>query len=62
MRSPLLVARQKTPARRSRDVGHYVDALKFAGGSFGLVPRKSLVELISLCYEHCVLVSTEQFI
>jgi phosphosulfolactate synthase (CoM biosynthesis protein A) len=38
-------------------MGNYVDALKFAGGSFSLMPRKALVELISLCHEHDVLVS-----
>jgi len=43
-------------------MGEYVDALKFAGGSFSLMPRKALVELISLCHEHNVLVSTGGFI
>ena len=43
-------------------MGNYVDALKFAGGSFSLMPRKALVELISLCHEHNVLVSTGGFI
>jgi phosphosulfolactate synthase (CoM biosynthesis protein A) len=43
-------------------MGNYVDALKFAGGSFSLMPHKALVELISLCHEHNVLVSTGGFI
>jgi len=43
-------------------MGNYVDALKFAGGSFSLMPRKALVELISLCHEYNVLVSTGGFI
>ncbi len=37
-------------------MGNYVDALKFAGGSFSLMPRQALGELISLCHEHNVLV------
>jgi phosphosulfolactate synthase (CoM biosynthesis protein A) len=43
-------------------MGNYVDALKFAGGSFSLMPRQVLKELISLCHEHHVLVSTGGFI
>jgi phosphosulfolactate synthase (CoM biosynthesis protein A) len=43
-------------------MGHYVDSLKFAGGSFSLMPRKSLVKLIELCHEYNVLVSTGGFI
>ena len=43
-------------------MGNYVDALKFAGGSFSLMPRQALKELISLCHEHHVLVSTGGFI
>jgi len=43
-------------------MGNYVDALKFAGGSFSLMPRKALAELISLCHKHDVLVSTGGFI
>ena len=43
-------------------MGSYVDALKFAGGSFSLMPRQALKELISLCHEHNVLVSTGGFI
>lgn len=43
-------------------MGSYVDALKFAGGSFSLMSRKTLVELISICHQHNVLVSTGGFI
>ena len=43
-------------------MGNYVDALKFAGGSFSLMPRQVLTELISLCHENDVLVSTGGFI
>src|SRR3982751_5169792 len=40
----------------------YVDALKFAGGSFCLMPRPVVKELIALCHAHDVLVSTGGFI
>jgi phosphosulfolactate synthase (CoM biosynthesis protein A) len=43
-------------------MGWYVDALKFAGGSFSLMPRKAVRELIELCHAHDVLVSTGGFI
>jgi phosphosulfolactate synthase (CoM biosynthesis protein A) len=43
-------------------MGNYVDALKFAGGSFSLMPQSILVDLISLCHEHNVMVSTGGFI
>jgi phosphosulfolactate synthase (CoM biosynthesis protein A) len=43
-------------------VGAYVDALKFAGGSFALMPRRAVRELIDLCHAHDVLVSTGGFI
>jgi phosphosulfolactate synthase (CoM biosynthesis protein A) len=43
-------------------MGEYVDALKFAGGSFSLMPRKALKELIDLCHACDVLVSTGGFI
>jgi phosphosulfolactate synthase (CoM biosynthesis protein A) len=43
-------------------MGNYVDSLKFAGGSFSLMPPKALEELISLCHEYNVLVSTGGFI
>jgi phosphosulfolactate synthase (CoM biosynthesis protein A) len=43
-------------------MGVYVDALKFAGGSFSLMPRQAVKELIDLCHEYDVLVSTGGFI
>src|SRR5579864_4741357 len=43
-------------------MGRYVDALKFAGGSFSLMPRKAVKGLIDLCHTHEVLVSTGGFI
>jgi phosphosulfolactate synthase (CoM biosynthesis protein A) len=43
-------------------MGAYVDALKFAGGSFSLMPRSTLVEIIEICHRHQVLVSTGGFI
>ncbi len=43
-------------------MSEYVDSLKFAGGSFTLMPRPVLVELLNLCHEHNVLVSTGGFL
>jgi len=43
-------------------MGEYVDALKFAGGSFSLMPRKVLRDLLEFCHEHNVLVSTGGFV
>ncbi|MBI2847319.1 MAG: phosphosulfolactate synthase [Chloroflexi bacterium] len=43
-------------------MGDYVDALKFAGGSFSLMPRKAVRQLIDLCHFHDVSVSTGGFI
>ena len=42
-------------------VGTYVDSLKFAGGSFALMPKCAVRELIDLCHRHDVLVSTGGF-
>jgi phosphosulfolactate synthase (CoM biosynthesis protein A) len=42
-------------------MGAYVDALKFAGGSFSLMPRQAVKELIDLCHEFDVLVDTGGF-
>jgi len=42
-------------------MGEHIDALKFAGGSFTLMPRKSLVQLIETCHQYNVLVSTGGF-
>jgi phosphosulfolactate synthase (CoM biosynthesis protein A) len=43
-------------------MGQYIDSLKFAGGSFGLMPRRAVKELIDLCHAHSVQVSTGGFI
>ena len=43
-------------------MGVYIDTLKFAGGSFSLMPRKALAELIKLCHAHEVAVSTGGFL
>ncbi len=45
-----------------KTMGHYVDVLKFAGGSFSLMPEQVVRELIDLCHAHDVLVSTGGFI
>lgn len=42
-------------------MGHHIDGLKFAGGSFSLMPEKSLRELIDICHENDVYVSTGGF-
>jgi len=42
-------------------MGTYVDALKFAGGSFSLMPRQAVKELIDLCHDYGVLVDTGGF-
>ncbi len=51
--------------RYLRDVletmGHYVDALKYAGGSFTLMPREKVQELNEIAHEYDVLVSTGGF-
>jgi phosphosulfolactate synthase (CoM biosynthesis protein A) len=39
-------------------MGHHVDGLKFAGGSFSLFPEDKLRELIDLAHQHGVYVST----
>ncbi len=43
-------------------MGTYVDSLKFAGGSFSLMPPQRVKELIDLAHAHDVLVSTSGFI
>jgi phosphosulfolactate synthase (CoM biosynthesis protein A) len=43
-------------------MGAYVDTLKFAGGSFSLMPRSAVKELIDLCHTFAVKVSTGGFI
>jgi phosphosulfolactate synthase (CoM biosynthesis protein A) len=43
-------------------MGRYVDTLKFAGGSFCLMPGAALAELIEVCHAHQVQVSTGGFV
>jgi phosphosulfolactate synthase (CoM biosynthesis protein A) len=43
-------------------MGNYVDSLKFAGGSFTLMPERAVREIVDLCHKHNVLVSTGGFI
>lgn len=43
-------------------MGAYVDVLKFAGGSFTLMPRNAVKELLDICHANNVLVSTGGFI
>src|SRR5437762_14183501 len=43
-------------------MGAYIDSLKFAGGSFTLMPKKAVREIVDLCHQHDVLVSTGGFI
>lgn len=38
--------------------GDYVDSLKFAAGSFSVIPKKALTEILDLCHSYGVLVST----
>lgn len=43
-------------------MGAWIDTLKFAGGSFTLMPRKAVRDLVDLCHTHQVAVSTGGFI
>ena len=43
-------------------MGEYVDSLKFAGGSFALMPERAVRDIIELCHKYNVLVSTGGFI
>jgi phosphosulfolactate synthase (CoM biosynthesis protein A) len=43
-------------------MGSYVDAVKFAGGSFALMPRRVVRGIIDVCHQHDVLVSTGGFL
>ncbi len=43
-------------------MGEYVDALKFAGGSFTLMTGKAVKDIIDLCHSHGIIVSTGGFI
>jgi len=38
--------------------GDYVDSLKFAAGSFSIIPKKALTEILDLCHSYDVMVST----
>jgi len=38
--------------------GDYIDSLKFAAGSFSVIPKKALTEILDLCHSYDVLVST----
>lgn len=39
-------------------VGHHIDGLKFAGGSFAIMPEMAVCELIDLAHQHDIYVST----
>jgi phosphosulfolactate synthase (CoM biosynthesis protein A) len=43
-------------------VGEYIDSLKFAGGSFTLMPRMAVQGIIDKCHEYNILVSIGGFI
>jgi phosphosulfolactate synthase (CoM biosynthesis protein A) len=43
-------------------MGEYIDSLKFAGGSFSLMSKKTLKEIIDLAHRYEVMVSTGGFI
>jgi phosphosulfolactate synthase (CoM biosynthesis protein A) len=43
-------------------MGEYIDSLKFAGGSFTLIPRARLREIVDLAHRFDVLISTGGFI
>jgi phosphosulfolactate synthase (CoM biosynthesis protein A) len=43
-------------------MGAYIDSLKFAGGSFTLMPERAVRDIVDLCHEHDVLVSTGGFL
>src|SRR5437667_5323811 len=43
-------------------MGNYVDSLKFAGGSFTLMPVEVVRELVDVCHNYDVLVSTGGFV
>src|SRR5881397_120270 len=43
-------------------MGVYIDSLKFAGGSFTLMPEQTVRDIIDLCHKYGVLVSTGGFI
>jgi hypothetical protein len=59
IRGPYYSAYGKRHLQDIMDImGHHVDGLKFAGGSFSLMPEKSLTELIDIAHQNDVYVST----
>lgn len=42
-------------------MSEHVDSLKFSGGSFSIMPKESVTDLITVAHEHDVLVSTGGF-
>jgi phosphosulfolactate synthase (CoM biosynthesis protein A) len=42
-------------------MGEHVDSLKFSGGSFSIMPRKAVTELIDIAHDYDALVSTGGF-
>jgi hypothetical protein len=59
IRGPYYSAYGKRHLQDVMDImGHHVDGLKFAGGSFSLMPEKSLRELIDIAHANDVYVST----
>src|SRR6059058_5218704 len=42
-------------------MGAYIDSLKFAGGSFTLMPERAVRDIIEVCHKHDVLFSTGGF-
>lgn len=42
-------------------MGEHVDSLKFSGGSFSIMPKKAVTELIDIAHNHDALVSTGGF-
>jgi len=62
IRGPYYSAYGKRHLQDVMDImGHHVDGLKFAGGSFSLMPEKSLRELIDIAHANDVYVSTGGF-
>src|SRR2546426_11312121 len=43
-------------------MGNYIDSLKFAGGSFTLMPEKAIRDIVDLCHKLNVFVSTGGYI
>jgi phosphosulfolactate synthase (CoM biosynthesis protein A) len=59
IRGPYYSAYGKRHLQDVMDImGHHIDGLKFAGGSFSLMPEKSLRELIDIAHADDVYVST----